>query len=134
MPTLEELKQYLATLGISVPDFMLQAWLEGVDAMTACLAEHYPPATAKLIALYLLGLYGVAQGDRYVSSQTAPSGASQSFRFATLADRWRMQTSLLNRFDPFGCAGPYLPDDPTRGKIGMAVGLGTRANRGGGCC
>lgn len=131
MPTLEQLKTYLAGLGISIPDFMLEAWLAAVEGMADCLAEHYPPSIANLIALYTLGLYGIAAGDRYVSSQTAPSGASQSFKFATLADRWKMQMSLLNQFDPFGCSGPFQPTDPSAKKIGAMIG---RPPHRGGCC
>lgn len=131
MPTLEELKAYLASIGINAPDFILEAWLEAVAAMQACLDEHYPPATAKLIALYTLGLYGMATGDRYISSQTAPSGASQSFKYKSLADGWKAQLSMLNTLDKYGCAGPYIPANPTAPGIGAMVGKPVR--RGCGC-
>lgn len=131
MPTIDELRTYLATLGITPPDFMLEAWLEVVGEMQECLALHYNPGVAKLIALYALGLYGVASGDRYITSQSAPSGASQSYKYATLADRWKMQTSLLNQFDKYGCAAPFLPADPTANTIMAMVG---RPSRRGGCC
>lgn len=131
MPTIDELRTYLATLGITPPDFMLEAWLEAIADMHACLAEHYNPGVAKLIALYALGLYGVAAGDRYVTSQSAPSGASRSYKYATLADRWKAQTSLLNQFDKYGCAAPFLPADPTANTIMAMVG---RPSRRGGCC
>ena len=131
MPTIDELRTYLATLGITPPDFMLEAWLEAITDMQVCLAEHYSPSTAKLIALYALGLYGVASGDRYITSQSAPSGASQSYKYASLSDRWRMQMSLLRQFDKYGCAGPFLPADPTANGIMAIVG---RPNRRGGCC
>lgn len=131
MPTLEELKEYLASIGITPPGFMLQAWLDAVADMQACLVEHYPASMAKLITLYTLGLYAIGTGDKYISSQTAPSGASQSFRYQSLADRWKMQMSLLNQFDKYGCSGPYLPADPTAVQIGAMVG---RPVRRGGCC
>lgn len=131
MPTIDELRTYLATLGITPPDFMLEAWLEAIVDMQACLTEHYTPNIAKLIALYALGLYGVASGDRYVTSQSAPSGASQSYKYATLADRWKMQTGLLRQLDKYGCAAPFLPADPTSNSIMVMVG---RPSRRGGCC
>lgn len=131
MPTLDELRIYLSTLGLTPPDFMLQAWLDAVIDMQACLNEHYPASMAKLIALYALGLYAVATGDKYVSSQTAPSGASQSFRYNNLTDRWRMQMTLLNQFDKYGCAGPFLPADPNASTIGAMVG---RPKYPKGCC
>lgn len=131
MPTIDELRTYLATLGITPPDFLLEAWLEAITDMYVCLNEHYTPSMAKLIALYALGLYGVASGDRYVTSQSAPSGASQSYKYASLSDRWRMQMSLLRQFDKYGCAGPFLPADPTSNGIMAIVG---RPNHRRGCC
>lgn len=126
MPTLEQLKQYLATLGYEAPDFILEAWLEAVGGMADCLAAHYPPATARLIALYTLGLYAVASGDRYVGSQSAPSGASRSFRFLPMAERWAGQLSLLRLLDRYGCADSYIPADPTAGACAAFVGMGYR--------
>lgn len=131
MPTIDELRTYLASIGVTPPDFMLQAWLDAIADMHACLAEHYPASMAKLIALYALGLYGIATGDRYISSQTAPSGASQSFRYKALDERWKSQVALLNQFDKYGCAGPFLPADPTATGIAAMVG---RPPRRGGCC
>ena len=48
MPTIDELRTYLAYIGITPPDFMLQAWLDAVADMQACLDEHYPASLAKL--------------------------------------------------------------------------------------
>lgn len=132
MPTLDELRIYLASIGITPPDFMLQAWLDAVVDMQACLdANGVPASMAKLIALYTLGLYGIATGDRYISSQTAPSGASQSFRYNTLENRWSNQMTLLRQFDKYGCADPFIPVDPNAIVIGAMVG---RPVRKGGCC
>lgn len=132
MPTLDELRTYLASIGITPPDFMLQAWLDAVTDMQACLdANGVPASMAKLIALYTLGLYGIATGDRYISSQTAPSGASQSFRYNNLNDRWKLQMSMLNQLDKYGCADPFLPTDPNAVTIGAMVGRPPRRGR---CC
>lgn len=133
MPTLAELKQYLQSIGVPLPpDFILEAWLEAVAPMVDCLTEHgYPPATAKLILLYTLGFYGMAYGDKYISSQTAPSGASQSFRYKSLADGWKAQTNALRALDPYGCAGPFVPENPTAPVISAMVGKPPK--RGCGC-
>lgn len=131
MPTLDELRAYLASIGITPPDFMLEAWLAAVADMQACLDEHYPASISKLIALYTLGMYGIASGDKYVSSQTAPSGASQSFRYKDLQDRWKAQMSMINQFDPYGCTGPYLPTDPTATPISAMIGRPNLPRR---CC
>lgn len=126
MPTLEELQQYLASVGYSAPTFMLSAWLEAVAGMADCLAAHYPPATAKLIALYTLGLYAIASGDRYVSSQSAPNGASRSFRYLSMADRWNGQLALLQQLDKHDCSTAYQPANPTGSNAFAFVGMGYR--------
>lgn len=131
MPTLDELRTYLASIGITPPDFILEAWLEAFADLNDCLEQHYGPGVAKLIALYALGLYGIASGDRYVTSQTAPSGASQSFKYGALADRWKSQLSLLRSLDKYGCADPFLPENPTAPVISAMVG---RPAPRGGCC
>lgn len=132
MPTIDQLREYLASIGVNPPDFMLQAWLDAVADMQACFTANGVPASlANLITLYTLGLYGIATGDRYISSQTAPSGASQSFRYKSLEERWKAQLSLLNQFDKYGCSGPFLPADPTGTQIAAMVG---RPPRRGDCC
>ena len=113
MITTEQAKEYLASVGVSVPDFILVAWVESVNGIDECLTEHYSPAAALLIQSYLLGLLALGQGDRYISSQTAPSGASRSFRYMGFADRWRGLLGLLRGLDKYGCADGLIPPDPT---------------------
>lgn len=81
MVTLEQAKEYLESQGITIPDFVLQALVDQANSIQECLDAHYPASTALLIQLYLLALMGLGQGDKYISSQTAPSGASRSFRY-----------------------------------------------------
>lgn len=115
MLTLQAAQEYLQAIGVSLPDSIVTLLVGQVNSVDDCLTEHYPPATADLIRLYLLGLLGTANGDRYVSSQTAPSGASQSFRFKTLGDRWRSLWGLLKQLDTHGCTDGLIPPDPTEG-------------------
>ena len=93
MVTLEQAKEYLESQGITIPDFVLQALVDQANSIQECLDAHYPTSTALLIQLYLLALMGLGQGDKYISSQTAPSGASRSFRyqsFTLIAGRPRL--------------------------------------------
>lgn len=113
MITVEQAREYLDTVGVNLPDFLLAALVDQVNTINDCLEDHYAPAVALLIQCYLLGLMGLAQGDRYVSSQTAPSGASQSFRYMAFADRWRGLLGLLRGLDVHGCATGLIPPDPT---------------------
>lgn len=67
MITTEQAKEYLESVGITLPDFILQAIVEQANSIQECLDAHYPPATALLIQSYLLGLMALGQGDRYIS-------------------------------------------------------------------
>lgn len=125
MLTTEQAKQYLDSVGVSLPDFMLSALVDQANAIEACLTAHYTPGIATLIQCYLIGLMGLAQGDRYISSQSAPSGASQSFRYQSFADRWAGLLSLLRGLDKHGCATGLIPPDPTKkAYAGMWVSTG----------
>lgn len=125
MITVEQASEYLETVGINAPDFVLAAWAEMANTINDCLAEHYTPAVALLIQCYLIGLMGLGQGDKYVTSQTAPSGASQSFRYQSFVDRWRGLSGLLHGLDKHGCATGLIPPDPTQKAFaGMWIGKG----------
>ena len=113
MITTEKAKEYLESVGITLPDFILQALLEQAGSIQECLDAHYPPATALLIQSYLLGLMALGQGDKYISSQTGPNGASRSFRYLSFADRWKASLGLLRGLDKYGCATSLIPPDPT---------------------
>ncbi|HGL4050480.1 TPA: hypothetical protein ACKE3K_004299 [Enterobacter hormaechei] len=113
MVTLEQAKEYLESQGITIPDFVLQALVDQANSIQECLDAHYPASTALLIQLYLLALMGLGQGDKYISSQTAPSGASRSFRYQSFPDRWKGALALLRVTDKHGCANDLIPPDPT---------------------
>lgn len=125
MVTKEKAKEYLESQGISLPDFVLDALVEQVNSIQECLDANYPASTALLIQLYLLGLMGLGQGDKYISSQTAPSGASRSFRYQSFSDRWKGALNLLRGLDKKGCATGLIPPDPTnKAFAGVWIGKG----------
>lgn len=125
MITTEQAKEYLASVGITLPDFILQALVDQVNSIQECLDANYPPSTALLIQCYLLGLMALAQGDKYISSQSAPSGASRSFRYQSFSDRWKGSVSLLRGLDTHGCATALIPPDPTQQAFaGIWIGKG----------
>lgn len=124
MITLEQAQQYLVSVGVVAPDFIVQLWVDRLNAIQPCLDEHYDPATALLIQMYLIGLMGVlGNGGKYITSQTAPSGASQSYKYGALQDNYRSALSLLNSLDPYGCSGPLVPAEPGA-RAGMWLGRG----------
>lgn len=124
MLTVEQAKEYLDTVGVTLPAFLLTALVEQVNSINECLEANYSPATALLIQCYLLGLLGLAQGDKYISSQTAPSGASRSFRYLSFADRWGGLSNLLRGLDKHNCTGALVPSDPTKKNAGLWVSRG----------
>ncbi|HGM5435498.1 TPA: hypothetical protein ACKPY3_002836 [Serratia marcescens] len=125
MVTKEKAKAYLESQGITLPDFVLDALVEQVNSIQECLDANYPASTALLIQLYLLGLMGLGQGDKYISSQTAPSGASRSFRYQSFSDRWKGALNLLRGLDKKGCATGLVPPDPTnKAFAGVWIGKG----------
>lgn len=114
MITTEQAQQYLQSQGIdNVPEFIVQAWIEQLTAVDECLSSNYPESTALMIQAYLLALFALGQADKYISSQTAPSGASRSFRYNSFADRWKAQLALLRGADKHGCTNDLIPPDPT---------------------
>ncbi|BEO61094.1 hypothetical protein SMQE30_15170 [Serratia marcescens] len=125
MVTKEKAKEYLESQGITLPDFVLDALVDQVNSIQECLDANYPASTALLIQLYLLGLMGLGQGDKYISSQTAPSGASRSFRYQSFSDRWKGALNLLRGLDKKGCATGLVPPDPTnKAFAGVWIGKG----------
>lgn len=129
MLTLEQAKQYLASVGVNLPDYLLLALLEQVNSVGECLiANGATPGQVTLVLSYLLGLMGLAQGDRYVSSQRAPSGAAQSFRFQSVGDRWRGLYAMLRGLDKWGCTADLVPSNP-EGSARVALWVSK-----GGCC
>ena len=129
MPTLAQLKEYLIYMGIPVPpDFILQAWIDTVESIQPCLdGAGYSDAVQLQIYLYVLGMFGFVNGDKFISSQTAPSGASQSFRYKSFTDGYRSFRSLLSALDTSGCTDSVVPAEP-----GASAGLWV--STGGKCC
>lgn len=127
--TIEQLVEYLASIGAPIPPtFILQAWLDTVAVIQPCLdGAGYPASTQLLIYLYALGMTGFVSGDKYISSQSAPSGASQSFRYKSFTDGYRSLRSLLNALDTSGCTDSVIPPEP-----GASAGLWV--STGGKCC
>ncbi|RKQ38395.1 hypothetical protein [Enterobacter sp. R1(2018)] len=124
MITTEQAKEYLASVGITLPDFIIDALVEQANGIQECLDAHYPPATALLIQMYLLGLMALGQGDKYISSHTAPSGASESFRYGSFSDRWKGSLGLLRGLDKFSCATGLIPPDPTAAPAFAGIWIG----------
>lgn len=98
MLTIEQAREYLTSVGVNLPEWLLLALLEQVNSVAACLeANGATPGQITLALCYLLGMIGLVQGDRYVTSQRAPSGAAQSFKFQSLGDAGAACTPCCGR-------------------------------------
>ncbi len=131
MITVEQAREYLEGIGVTLPDFVLEVLVEQANSIEECLALHYSAAVARMIQVYLVALMGMAQGDKYVSSESAPSGASRSYRYKNAGDAWRGTLGLLRQWDPHGCATGLVPPDPT--VTARAAIFSVRGNDCGGC-
>lgn len=128
MPTLAQLKEFLTAMGVPLaPDFVLEALLEVDPDVQACLeAQGLSASKILLVYLYLFALQALPASYKYISSQTAPSGASQSFRYTNETDAFRNVRSLLYGLDKNGCTWGLIPE------TGNAAGLWV--STGGKCC
>ena len=82
MITLAEAVAYLdETLGIKLPAFVVQAAVDEVAALEpAMLVAGYSAATRVRIQAMAVALVSGADAARRIQSQSAPSGASRSFK------------------------------------------------------
>lgn len=113
MITTEQAKSYLASKGVDIPDFVIEVLVDEVNSIDQCLVENYGEGRAKLVQLYLITLLGLAQSVRYIASQSAPSGASRSFRYEDFNMRWNGTLSLIHGIDKEGCSNHLIPDNPS---------------------
>lgn len=112
MVTTEQAREYLESQGINLPDVILSLMVEQANSVNECLDANYPASTATLIQLYLIGLLGLTQANKYVSSHTGTNGASQSYRYVDFNQKWKAACSLLYSLDKHHCTAELVPADP----------------------
>jgi len=125
--TLEQAQEYLRGQGINLPDAFVSALITITSKADACIESHYTDDEQLIIKLTLIGMLGAVQQIKYISSQSAPSGASQSFRISSTVDAYRGLKSLIGLLDPYGCTSSLIPAEP-----GASAGLWV--STGGKCC
>ena len=126
MPSLSELKEFLTAMGVPLPpDFVLEALLEVDPGVQECLAAHgLSPAKILLVNLYVLGLQAIPGSTKFISSQSAPSGASQSFRYTSEADAFKNVRALLRNYDKWGCTDGLIPSIGNQAALFVSKGCG----------
>ena len=121
---LDEAKKVAAQAGIEVIESVLLAWISKIDSISECLEVNYPEDDAVLIRYYLLSLYLLSFGGRTVASESAPSGASRSYRYGDLKNSWQSYIKLLRGLDSKGCVSDLIPANPFSKNIFIGVAVG----------
>lgn len=117
--TAEQLTSYFSSQGVTLDPLVVDALVELANNpnLVECMtANGYSPAFQTILALYLGYLLAIGNFSRFITSQTAPNGASRSFSQATLGDMWSGTLAALRPFDPAHCLDEFLPQDPTVSK------------------
>lgn len=125
MLTTTQIKQALTARGISIPDFEIDSILCLTGSMNECLEANYTDECVKnSIMLWSAILIGSSIGVRYVKSQGAPSGASQSFDYGSKP--WLSLYNQLNSLDKAGCSSSIVEPPTSAGSAFFAVITGSR--------
>lgn len=113
--TAAQVTEQLSALGYTIPDFMIDAYLCKLDSISQCLeAAGYDDCDMVLIQVYAVTLMAVTAFGQRIKSQSAPSGASQSFDYSGDIKTMR---NTLSALDKSGCTAS-LPID-----VGASVGF-----------
>lgn len=112
MITIKQIQESMKIQGLEAPFFMLEGIAEQVNSISDCLDQNYSKPTALMIQSHLATLMLLAQTGRQISSQSAPSGASRSFKYADLSSLWKGQLGLLKSLDVNGCVNGLIPKSP----------------------
>ncbi|CAN5717522.1 hypothetical protein BH10PSE18_BH10PSE18_08300 [soil metagenome] len=117
MITSTQAQQYLSeALGVSVPSFIVDAAIATVAAAEpAMVLAGYDNNKRMLIETYAVVIISCAGGARRISSQSAPSGASRSFKNTDNALTQLRRT--LAGLDTAGTVAALVGPDPSAGTM-----------------
>lgn len=112
----QEVRDELKLRQLTMTDRMLRSIMAKVEALQPCFDRHgYSEDDVFLITVYICSLIATVNGsDGRIKSQSAPSGASRSFEFGSMSDRWNSLVNLLKGVDPYGCTVKLVPRDPSK--------------------
>lgn len=122
MITIDELKEYFASIGIILPDVILNCIVTKVNSVSDCMINGgYDECDITMSMLVAGALIGISMGARKVSSQ-AVKGISQSFKYDSLSELQTMLENILNIYDPNGCTDSIIPAKVASGFIMTLTG------------
>lgn len=124
MPTSEELIAAMSGRGLSISAAESAGVICLVSAIYECLTENYDECVANAIALWASILIGASTAGRMVTSQHAPSGASQSFSYGSKP--WYALYNQMKMLDTAGCTSDLVEDPTASAKPWFSVVSGSR--------
>lgn len=127
-PTSSELVAAMSSRGVTISTTEADGVICLLSPAIACLELNYPDECVRsALLLWASILLASSTGGRYVTSQHAPSGASQSFAYGTKP--WTSLYNQLRLLDPKGCLSGLISDPGATGQPFFKVVTGKR-----GCC
>lgn len=113
MLAFDDVKNYLASLGVQTPDEVIKIIIEQVGTVSQCLEDNYGESTAKLISLYTIGVLSVGSVSRTLKSRSAPGGSSETFDQRDSGDVINQLMTMIRQLDTKGCTASMLPTPKT---------------------
>lgn len=125
-PTPEELVAAMAARGITITTIDATGILCLVAGIQDCLDESYPNDDCRKDAIMAWAsiLIAANTSGRWVTSQHAPSGASQSFAYGSKP--WLALYNQMKLLDTSGCTGDLVEDPEGGAKPWFRVVPGSR--------
>ena len=109
MITSEQVKEYFASVGITLPDFMIDCIVEKVNTVEQCMVDAgYSACDITMSLLLASALIGISMGARKVSSNSVDV-ISEAYKYETLSDLQDIISNNLAMYDPSGCADKVTP-------------------------
>lgn len=109
---LYQAKQYLAGMGLSIPDFEIEDIIAEIDEKKECLESNYPDYVIRRIYRYLLAMIASVQISQYISNRGLSGGLYQGFTYKGANDLYNGQLALLKSIDTSGCVDSVIPSSP----------------------
>jgi len=91
------------------PSVIVDLHIESVDSVDECLDANYPTGTIKLLKYYYIAMMcsATSGGQKQITSQRAPSGASQGFSYYDPKSELTLKNAI-NTLDTAGCLSSMI--------------------------
>lgn len=126
----EEVLEYLESQQIEIPESLVRRLIRRVESKQDCFDKNgYTEDDVYFITIYLVAMLALFSADGRIKSQSAPSGASRSFDFGTLGERWKALSSAIRLADPKGCVLDLTPANPDAKNCALFISPGVGRGR-----